>query len=129
MILRQNPETGWWTEGTDGDEGFCLSFIHDISRCGGVGPDARLCDVHNKRGEKPWSEWPLNWRDDRGIMEMIDPESGIGHPTPAQVMYWVRARGVEDKAGASVHGCDGGCQGAYRQIRQIGGGKRDGIED
>ena len=129
MILGQDSETGWWTRGVGPDARFVLHYIHEVSECGGTGTGARLCDVHDKRGESPWSEWPLNWRDDRGIMEMIDPKTGIGHPTPAQVEYWAYARGFEQAGHEAIHGCDGGCAGAYDQVRWIGDGRRDSLED
>ncbi len=109
MILSQNPETGYWTDVLDprGERLGSLTGVHDPESCQG-----RLCDVHNRRGEKPWSEWPLNWRSDRGMMEVISP-SGIGHPTPAQYQYWLTRYSVEDTEALMVHGCDGSCGGSY----------------
>ena len=67
---------------------------HDPAECKG-----RLCDIHNRRGDGPQSEWPLNWRQDRGILEVLCPH-GVGHPTPAQ---------VESDPDTATHGCDGCC--------------------
>lgn len=103
MIVLQNPETGYWTELGNG-----LRLVtHAPEACEG-----RLCDVHNRRGPEPWCNWPLNWREDRGMMEVYDLASGIGHPTRAQYDYWssIDADLVES---AMVHGCDGGCDGLY----------------
>lgn len=104
MILRQNPETGYWTRV---DEYFYLS-AHSPDKCEG-----RLCDVHDRRGPEPWASWPLNWREDRGMMEVIDPESGIGHPTRAQRDYWYATLNEQDAQSQMVHGCNGGCSGLY----------------
>ena len=105
MILLQNPETGWWTEFEDGETH--LVNTHNPGACVGA-----LCDIHDRRGEEPWASWPLNWRDDRGYMEIIDPRTGIGHPSPAQSQHDRRT----GDAAASIHGCDGGCAGAHDQL-------------
>lgn len=106
MILTQNSKTGYWTEFKGGK--YALRNTHDPKQCEG-----RLCDVHNRRGPQPWASWPLNWREDRGMMEVIDPESGIGHPSRAQRDYW-RSTLDDRAAGAEMtHGCDGGCEGMY----------------
>ena len=91
MLLEFDPETGvWGKRGT----------VHSERACAG-----RLCDVHNRRGTGPQAAWPLNWRGDRAMMEVICPH-GVGHPTPAQMEYY-RDRGVE---WLSIHGCCGeGC--------------------
>lgn len=104
MILTQNPETGYWTWI---GEGFYLR-THEPDQCEG-----RLCDIHNRRGPEPWGSWPLNWRDDRRMMEVIDPESGIGHPTRAQRDYWYAKLSERDAQAQMVHGCNGGCSGLY----------------
>lgn len=107
MILHRNAETGWWTEGP---AGYRLVDTHSADDCVG-----RLCDIHDRRGAEPWASWPLNWREDRRVLEMIDPFSGIGHLTPAQVQFFNAYFG--DSAWAHIsHGCDGGCAGAYEQI-------------
>lgn len=111
MIVSKNAETGWWTDIIiQGEVVATLTNTHDPSVCA-----ERLCDIHDRRGEEPWASWPLNWREDRGIMEMIDPHSGIGHPTPAQIQYW-RSVSPERSWHASAHGCDGRCAGSLDQL-------------
>lgn len=107
MILLQDEETGYWN--MIGANGAWALKTHTPDKCEG-----RLCDVHNRRGTEPWSNWPLNWRDDRGMMEVIDPETGIGHPTAAQAMYWATISPSRAWYRAEMtHGCDGGCVGLY----------------
>lgn len=95
------------------DNGFVVGFmnVHHENACNG-----RLCDFHGRRGMEPWASWPRHWRYDRVMVEMIDPSTGIGHPSPAQAMYWKSAYKFEDYEAEMVHGCDGGCYGAYDQI-------------
>lgn len=101
VILAQDPETGYWIR-IEPDPGMILR-THDPAKCEG-----RLCDVHNRRGAEPWASYPLNWRGDRGVMEVICP-CGIGHPTPAQAEYFESLVGSEiSRATADaelVHGC------------------------
>lgn len=96
MILEQDDETGWWVVSKEKPD-YRLTNLHDEGDCG------EYCDIHDRRS--PWdSHYPLNWRDDRGIMEFICSH-GIGHPTHAQVLYQERT-GQSD---ASIHGCCGCC--------------------
>lgn len=92
MILKQDSETGWWVV-SKANPSVRLTNLHDVSSCG------EYCDVHNRRHPAE-VEYPLNWRDDRGIMEYICP-CGIGHPTYAQKAY-NRSRGREYE---NIHGC------------------------
>lgn len=94
------------------ESGMAIHFtgVHQPELCEG-----RLCDFHGKPGVEPWASWPRNWRDDRGMVEMIDPKTGIGHPSPAQVQYFQQVSGKFAWAYIS-HGCDGGCAGAYDQL-------------
>lgn len=87
-----------------------LHDTHNSELCEG-----RLCDIHGRLGEEPWASWPRIWREDRGMVEMIDENSGIGHPSPAQVQYYNMAYGSRAWA-YNTHGCDGGCRGAYDQV-------------
>lgn len=103
MILTQD-ERGDWKVVVD-SPGLSLARTHKPDQCWG-----RLCDIHNRRGEEPWASWPLNWREDEGYMEVICPH-GTGHPTPAQVGYWLSH--MQEPPG---HGCDGCCAGAWAQI-------------
>lgn len=106
MIVTRDAKTGFWTNvGMDGK----LINVHPAEVCEG-----RLCDVHDRRGPQPWASWPLNWREDRGMMEVIDPRSGIGHPTRAQADYWMTVLPYRDYKAQMTHGCDGGCEGMYR---------------
>lgn len=96
-----------------------LYRTHSESSCRG-----RLCDVHGRFGEEPWASWKRNFREDRGMMEMIDPRTGIGHPTPAQVAFWheLADRGVISRAMVgyeAAHGCDGGCARSYHQVDRL----------
>lgn len=93
-----------------------LGNVHDPQHC-----EDQLCDVHGRFGEEPWASWVRNFREDRGIVEMIDPRSDIGHPTPAQVQYWesLADRRLISRSMAgheAAHECDGGCRGAFDQI-------------
>lgn len=100
MRVTQNPETGYWTELGDG---YRLN-THAPDECSGA-----LCDIHNRPG--PY--WPLNWRGDRGMMEVLDPIDGIGHPTRAQRDYWYATLSERDAEAQMVHGCNGACRGIY----------------
>lgn len=95
MILQQNEETGFWTDVYENGEPTYRLRTHSEGACTG-----RLCDVHNRRGTGVQATWPLNWREDRGIMEVLCP-CGIGHPTPAQRIYTDEAE--------MFHGCCGCC--------------------
>lgn len=107
MILTQNPDTGYWTDFADR---LWLTGTHDPELCEG-----RLCDIHNRRGAEPWASWPLNFRDDRGMCEVICPH-GYGHPTAAQKRYWEEHFGPGAiVAGLMIHGDDGCCRGMYDQ--------------
>lgn len=65
------------------------------------------CVIHNP-SESHMQDWPLNWRDDRGMMERIC-QHGVGHPDIDQVKFWIRALGWKDAWAQMVHGCDGCC--------------------
>ena len=75
-------------------EGF-LTNVHQRGQCAG-----EYCTIHN-RSDHHLRHWRQHWRGDRGIMERIDPVTGIGHPDldspwPNDSYEW-------------IHGCDGGC--------------------
>lgn len=72
-----------------------LENVHDPDKC-----DGDNCTVHN-RSSHHMRSWPQHWRGDRGIMERIDPETGIGHPDPDNPWPEGDSRWI--------HGCDGGC--------------------
>lgn len=96
------------------DDGHAVGFVnvHDPSKC-----DGRLCDFHGRRGEEPWASWDRAWRSDwGGFVEMIDPNTGIGHPSPAQARYWFNTYEPGTFFALMTHGCDGACEGAYDDI-------------
>ena len=100
------------------EHGWAKGFknVHDPDDCIG-----QLCDFHGRLGPEPWASWPRCWRADLGQVEMIDPRSGIGHPSPAQAHYLVRSRGPIASEAYLTHGCDGGCYGAYSHLsRPVG---------
>lgn len=75
-----------------------LLKTHDESKCRG-----QHCVIHNPSNHH-MRDWPLNWRQDTGVIERICPH-GIGHPDPDDAEYNIR-RG---KAHMTMHGCDGCC--------------------
>lgn len=101
MIMTKDPETGYWIKSRSKVTIFTLR-THEPKDCEGQ----KLCDIHDRRGEGPEAKWPLNWRGDRGIMEVICPH-GIGHPSPAQAQHMKRI----GKEYENIHGCDGCCAG------------------
>ena len=96
MIVTQ-AENGWWIVGGDG---YQLANTHQPESCAG-----RLCDVHDRRGPEPFASWPLNWRDDRGVFEVICPCS-IGHPSPAEITCLMAAAPFTFRY-LLYHGCCG----------------------
>lgn len=103
-ILTQDPETGYWNKFPHpwgGIDNTRFLRTHTPDQCEG-----RLCDVHNRRGEGEQATWPLNWRSDRGIMEVVCP-CGVGHPSPAQVEYWAVDHTPRGLVGMAMHGCCG----------------------
>ena len=100
-------------------EGIKLRNVHDPSKCAG-----RPCVIHAPL-DHHMRDWPLHWRDDRGIFERICGH-GVGHPDPSQFAYWDEQRQswrpsiaddvIDDRIGESnpwecmgVHGCDSCC--------------------
>lgn len=75
-----------------------LVNVHPIERCAGG-----YCVIHNP-SEHHMRAWPLNWRDDKGLMERICPHR-IGHPDPDDLAFHVR----NGRGALGVHGCDGCC--------------------
>lgn len=93
MILRQNPETGYWTD-SDHD-GVTLRNVHSPTSC-----ESRGCAVHNHPTNHRLKDAPMNWREDRGILERIC-EHGVGHPDIDSALYL-------DSIGAgyqNIHAC------------------------
>jgi hypothetical protein len=76
-----------------------LLKTHDETQCGG-----EHCCIHNP-SEHHMRTWPLNWRNDTGVMERICPH-GVGHPDPDDDAHNVRI----GREYLTVHGCDGCCR-------------------
>lgn len=67
------------------------------------------CPFHNPSDHK-MKDWPINWRDDRKLVERICPH-GIGHPDPDDLEFKRQWYGTIYKDYAfESHGCDGCCQ-------------------
>lgn len=75
-----------------------LHNVHPASACEGYG-----CPIHHPSDHRLASA-PLNWRDDRHLMERIC-QHGIGHPDADDLAFKARV-GLD---GDGVHGCDGCC--------------------
>ena len=67
--------------------------------------EGRPCCVHNP-SDHHMRSWPMNFRFDKGIMERICPEHGVGHPDPDDADYWLSI----DKEYMTIHGCCGCCE-------------------
>ena len=100
-----------------------LYNVHDSALCQG-----RPCAIHNLTDHSMRS-FPQHFREDRGIMERICPDHGIGHPDPDDHEYQVeretrllQSRGPDEfpegyyrhlaEQSVGVHGCDGCCRSA-----------------
>lgn len=75
--------------------------VHSEGNCAG-----QHCSIHNPSSH-PLTNAPLNWRDDRKMMERICAH-GVGHPDPDDVSYNVMVLGKNEEV-YSTHGCDGCC--------------------
>lgn len=76
-----------------------LKNVHPPEKCAG-----RPCVIHNPSNHH-MREWKLNWRSDKGLMERICPEHGIGHPDPDDADWHIS----EGRGWQAIHGCCGGC--------------------
>lgn len=83
-----------------------IIVTHGPSQCAG-----EFCCIHNP-SDHHMVTWEQYWRSDRGIMERICPDNGIGHPDPDDF----RVRTHRD---TGIHGCDGCCR------RPDGGAMKD----
>lgn len=91
MILRQDKKTGCWDKN--------MQNVHNPELCRGRG-----CAIHDHPSVHPLMDAPLNWREDRGILERIC-EHGIGHPDYDSAKYLESiGQGYEN-----IHGCDFCC--------------------
>lgn len=73
-----------------------LSNVHSAEVC-----DEGPCVIHAPT-DHAMREFPLRWREDRGIFERVCP-CGIGHPDPDQRDHWLRNGMLAEQ----VHGCCG----------------------
>lgn len=72
--------------------------VHSGQMCKG-----ETCVVHNPT-EHSMRDWPLHWREDRGIFERICSH-GTGHPDPDQYEFWRST----NQGWQAIHGCCGCC--------------------
>lgn len=76
-----------------------LVNVHSPAACEGRG-----CAVHNHPSDHKLQNAPLNWREDRGILERVC-QHGVGHPDHDSAVYLASiGQNVQN-----VHGCDGCC--------------------
>lgn len=85
-----------------GPDGSILENVHDRDLCQG-----RACCLHNP-SEHRMRDWPLNWRNDWGLMERLCPH-GVGHPDPDDLAYG-ESRTPGSSRWRGIHGCDGCCR-------------------
>lgn len=71
------------------------------------------CVIHDP-SDHHMRDFPLHWRDDRGLMERICPH-GVGHPDPDGLAFHLEAG--RDYMG--VHGCDGCCSAIHHAVEQM----------
>lgn len=76
-----------------------LLKTHSPDKCAG-----EFCPIHNA-SDHHMREWPLNWREDTGVMERICPH-GVGHPDPDDAAHNIRI----GREHLTVHGCCGCCR-------------------
>ena len=76
-----------------------LLKTHDETQCSG-----EHCCIHNP-SDHHMRTWPLNWRDDKGVMERVC-QHGVGHPDPDDAAHNIRI----GREYLTVHGCDGCCR-------------------
>jgi len=72
---------------------------HDASKCAG-----KNCCIHNP-SDHHMRSWTMYWRGDKGVMERLCPEHGVGHPDPDDADFNRRA----GRDYLNVHGCCGCC--------------------
>ena len=82
--------------------GVFLMGVHAPEACAG-----EACCLHNP-SDHVMRDFPLHWRDDRGLMERICPH-GVGHPDPDHLAWVARTRGPDAARIESIHGCDWCC--------------------
>lgn len=100
LVVLDHAATRWLGVQTTGPH---VLRTHGPTQCLG-----EFCTIHNP-SEHHMRTWPMNWRSDRGIMERLCPDRGIGHPDPDDMAYW-RRRDPENAWAQAIHGCDGCCR-------------------
>jgi len=65
------------------------------------------CVIHSPSNHA-MKDFPINWREDRNLMERICPH-GIGHPDPDDLNFKYRKYGKIEMKYEAIHGCDGCC--------------------
>ena len=73
---------------------------HDASKCAG-----QYCCIHNP-SDHHMRSWTMFWRGDKGVMERLCPEHGVGHPDPDDAAFNIRM----GRDYLNVHGCCGCCK-------------------
>jgi hypothetical protein len=96
MLLKQNPETGYWTDTEIPN--IRIAGIHAIFDC------RKPCAIHNSPSDHKLSTAPLNWNEHRGILERICSH-GLGHPDHDSALYY----NSTNQGNTNVHACDGCC--------------------
>jgi hypothetical protein len=96
MILHQDSQ-GFYTE--LGNSGVNLINVHPEVACAGRG-----CAIHAHPSEHPLKDAPMNWREDRNILERIC-QHGVGHPDADSAVYLISI----GQSYQNIHGCDGCC--------------------
>lgn len=80
-----------------------LLNTHAAGQCSGT-----HCTIHNP-SDHPLNKAPLNWREDRQLMERICTH-GVGHPDRDGLAHLRKALGDKYATYAfDRHGCDGCC--------------------
>lgn len=74
-------------------------IMHTPDKCAG-----RPCCIHNPSNHH-MRTWQMNYRTDKGTMERICLEHGVGHPDPDDAAYWESV----GKPEMNIHGCCGCC--------------------
>lgn len=104
MILHQNKETGFWTDFGVDSYGYMLKLdrVHDPALCADRG-----CAIHDHPSDFYLNTAPMNWREDRGILERIC-EHGVGHPDLDAAKYLKSiGQGYQNIHGCCHEGCCG----------------------
>lgn len=82
--------------------GQTLTCVHSDINCVGGG-----CALHHPSAHH-MTDWPLLWRDDRGLMERVCTH-GVGHPDVDHLTYIQSIYGYDAYYADALHGCDGCC--------------------